>query len=197
MSVGRKEIEAKFNLTSFKDVRRRLETLGARPTGPRFFERNLRFDSSDGALQSTHQVLRLRQSKRTILTYKRSHSAEIRTEIEFEVSDFEGARAFLLALGYQVVFSYEKYREQFGCENVQITLDELPFGRFVEVEGPGLKEIERFSASLGLDWEARLGAGYMEIFRKIRRKRSLPFRDATFENWGDLPPVAADEFDPG
>lgn len=193
MTHARKEIEAKFNLSNFTNVRRILGTIDARPLGPRSLERNLRFDTDEGSLHSTHQILRLRAGMRKTLTYKRSSSAETRIEIEVEVADFEAAKAFLLALGYRVVFIYEKYRQSYETEHFLVALDELPFGRFVEVEGPAIGEIERLSKTLDLDWGARVKAGYMEIFKTIQRKRSLSFRDATFENWKDLPAASTEE----
>jgi adenylate cyclase class 2 len=193
MANARSEIEAKFNLPNIEGVRRELQAAGARLASSRTFERNLRFDTPDRSLHTAHQVLRLRQGTRALLTYKQSHSPEQRTEIEFEVDDPDAARAFLEALGYEVVFIYEKYRQIFEYQESLVALDELPFGHFVEVEGPTLDAVRRAAMELGLSWDARVPPGYMEIFARMRRRRSLPFRDATFENCEGLERVSRDE----
>jgi adenylate cyclase class 2 len=193
MPYDRREIEAKFNLQTFEEIRRKLQAVDARLLTPRSFERNLRFDTPDRSLHASHQVLRLRLDSRVFLTYKQSHSPERRTEIEFEVVDAEAARLFLEALGFEVVFAYEKYRETFAYQNTLIALDELPFGRFVEVEGPSLERVEHTSKELNLAWDERVPQGYMEIFEQLRQRRSLPFQDATFESCKELEPVSRAE----
>lgn len=188
------EIEAKFHLPEIEGMRRKLQAADARLLSRRTFERNLRFDTPDRSLHAAYKLLRLREDARTLLTYKQSHSAEQRTEIEFEIDDPDAARAFLEALGYVVVFIYEKYRQVFEFQTTSIALDELPFGRFMEVEGPSLDAVRRASEELGMAWEERVPQGYMEIFERVRRSRSLPFRDATFENCKGLGPVTTDDW---
>ena len=84
---------------------------------PRTFEVNLRFDTPNGDLTRMGRVLRLRKDDLARLTYK-DNSQQIegalsRREIEFVVNDFDSAKQFIEALGYQVVFIYEKYRTTF------------------------------------------------------------------------------------
>jgi len=80
-----------------------VEEQGAILIEARLHEVNLRYDTPDGELTRTAQVLRLRQDKAAHLTYKgkgeTSGEVYIRREIEFTVGDFQAARAFLEALG--------------------------------------------------------------------------------------------------
>ncbi len=182
-----REIEAKFYLSQLNDIRKRVLDRGGHLLVPRLLERNLRFDTPDGRLHANHEVLRLRQDSRTTLTYKRSHSAEERTEVELEVDDFRTARSLLQALGYKVIFIYEKYRETFTLVQAKVMLDELPFGCFVEIEGPSLLEVEQAAISLGLEWEDRITSSYLDLFYTLRQHLNLPFADATFDNFASCP----------
>ena len=184
-----REIEAKFYLPHLNDIRKRVLDRGGHLLIPRLLERNLRFDTPDGRLHANHEVLRLRQDSRTTLTYKRSHSAEERTEVELEVDDFHAARSLLQALGYRVVFIYEKYRETFTLDQTKIMLDELPFGCFVEIEGPSLMVIEQAASSLGLEWDNRIKPSYLDLFYTLQQHLSLPFADATFDNFSSCPTI--------
>lgn len=82
--------------------------------------------------------------------------------------------AILQRLGFRPVQVYEKYRETYQWRAVEIVLDEMPFGRFVELEGdePGLKTV---AAALGLDWSRRLLTNYLELMELCRRTFDLPF----------------------
>src|SRR5258708_29403951 len=124
------EIEAKFYVRDLKQIESRIQKLDAHLMQPRILETNLRFDLPDGGLRSKGQVLRLRQDTEAKLTYKGEGKSEQgivnRTEIEFVVEDFEKAKLFLEALGYQKLLQYNKYRTTYEFQSCHIMLDELP-----------------------------------------------------------------------
>ena len=184
-----KEIEAKFLLHNLADFRQRVIAEGGQRLGSRMLERNLRFDTDEKKLTASHQVLRLRQDARNLLTYKYAHTFEERTEIEFEVDDFNAAKSLLEVLGYQVVFVYEKYRETFALDPALIMLDELPFGCFIEIEGPSRESLIQTASTLELSWEHRAKMDYLSLFENLRERLGLPFRDATFANFKDQAPI--------
>jgi adenylate cyclase class 2 len=188
-----KEIEAKFYLPQLDDVRARIETLGGHLETSRILERNLRFDTTDGDLSDKHTVLRLRQDRSTVLTYKRAVSVEERTEIEIGVDDFETAKLLLEMLGFEVFFIYEKYRETHILGACTIMLDELPFGDFVEIEGHSLADLEWMASKLGLPWKNRVKMNYLSLFQRLQQKLQLPFRDATFDNFSDMAAIQPDD----
>ncbi len=192
MSQGR-ETEAKFYLPQLAIIRRRLLALGGALLVSRQLERNLRFDTPRGALTASGQVLRLRQDSQITLTYKRRLSSEERQEIEVEVDDLAAAQALLEALGFRLFSCYEKYRETFLLDPVKVMLDEMPYGCFVEVEGPSLQAVARAAADLGLAWEHRIEASYMELFERLRRRLELPFSDATFANFQGQDPASPED----
>ena len=127
---------------------------------------------------------------RARLTYKGPASglggARLRQELEFEVSDFDMARLFLEALGYQVMLIYEKYRAAYDLDGVEVSLDELPYGTFVEIEGPDPSAIQSVTRKLGLDWEATIPASYTVLFDQVKARLNLAFRDLSFENFAGL-----------
>jgi adenylate cyclase class 2 len=184
------EIEVKFYLRHLEDIRKRLIAHGALLKTDRLLERNLRFDTPDRELAGKKHVLRLRQDNRATLTFKRPRGqVETREEFKVEIDDFEDGRKILEALGYTVTTLYEKYRETYQIDFIQVMLDELPFGSFVEVEGPSIESIRQMSDQLGLPWERRVQASYIELFDRIRRPLKIDFEEITFENFKRLAPV--------
>jgi adenylate cyclase class 2 len=185
MAKSEQEIEVKFFVRALEAIAGRLEAVGAKLTSPRVLETNLRFDTPDSKLTNQRQVLRLRQDTASILTFKGpadpNADVSMRTEIEFQVSDFQAARHFLEALGYEVAVIYEKYRTTYSLDDLMITLDEMPFGNFIEIEGPDSGSIERAAQALKLNWQARGVASYIGLFYQFRSARGLFARNLTFD----------------
>ena len=184
------ELEVKLYVKDLSAVEGRLKSTGATPEQERVHEINLRFDTKEGSLSRSAQVLRLRKDTESRLTYKgpgeMKDGVKARRELEFTVGDFDLARAFLEALGYQVILIYEKYRATYMLEGTSVSLDELPYGNFVEIEGPDSETIHRVADALGVDWEARIPDSYTTLFDQLRERLGLPFGDLTFGNFKDL-----------
>lgn len=185
MAKDDQEMEAKFAIRDLAKIERRLRDLGAELAFPRVLETNLRFDTPDFSLSRARQVLRLRQDAGAVMTFKgparAGEAVSVRQEIEFQVSDFAAARRLLEALGYEVAVIYEKYRTTYHLDELAITLDEMPFGSFIEIEGPGAEAIQKAAADLDLDWDARSSASYLGLFDLLRTSRGLSARHLTFE----------------
>ncbi len=186
------ETEVKFHIAHPKILRARLRELGARLLQPRTHEHNLRFDAPDGGLRRAHRVLRLRRDDKVTLTYKgpSEHTQGVlsRSEVEFTASSYENARRFLEALGYRVFAVYEKYRTTYALGETQIMLDELPYGDFVEIEGPDVETIQHAARELGLDWDAAIPAGYLALFERLCAERGLDPSNLTFDALGEVKP---------
>jgi len=184
------ELEVKFYLRDLSALERKLKDIGANLVQPRVFEINLRYDTQDGELTRWGRVLRLRQDAQAVLTYKGpsqpGQDVNIRQEIEFNVSDFTAARHLLEALGYVIVVTYEKYRTTYTLDNLEIVLDEMPFGYFAEIEGPDAASIQEMAGKLDLDWGARCTDSYLAIFRTMKENRGITFRDLTFANFSQI-----------
>jgi len=192
------EIEVKYYIDDLKALEAKLKRLGAQVTQQRTHEINLRFDTADDELKRSFQVLRLRQDNIARLTYKGpsqyQDGARLRQEIEFTVSDFEAARRFLEALGYHVTMMYEKYRAAYELDGVEITLDELPYGNFAELEGPDTIVLRDVNEKLGLNWDARAEESYTVLFDRLRDFMGLDFSDLSFENFKSLD-ISPDDLD--
>lgn len=190
MSGTGQELEVKFYINHPAQLQSRLEALEARLEQPRTHEINLRYDTPAHDLLRSGRLLRLRQDTAARITYKgpgrEEGGARLRQELEFIASDFEMARAVIEALGYEVMLMYEKQRATYILGNVLVTLDEMPFGNFAEIEGPDGESIKQAAERLGLGWECRILESYTVLFEQARNALGFTFRDLSFENFTGL-----------
>lgn len=166
------ESELKFRVTGQKDhtrLRAALKRLGYKLEG-RYDEENFRFT---GPGKTTRRVtLRLRVldgGPRGVLTAKGAakffSGVKVREETEVDVSDVHATLDVFAQMGFQVLVVYRKHRTVFALDGVNVTLDRLDFGHFVEVEGP-LEVIPGVAVSLGLDPAKALKDSYSIMARK-------------------------------
>jgi adenylate cyclase class 2 len=66
-----------------------------------------------------------------------------------------------------------------------LCIDEMPFGVFLELEGPG-DTIQRMAGDLGLEWARRILLNYYDLFDIIRRDLNLDFSDITFTRFAGI-----------
>jgi adenylate cyclase class 2 len=199
------ETEVKFHARDLKKIETRLLELKARLIQPRTHETNLRFDTAASDLRKNKNVLRLRQDDKARFTFKGpsvegEQGVASRVEIEFVVEDYDSAKQFLEALGFQVVVFYEKFRATYELNDTCIMLDELPYGTFVEIEGEDIETIRKIADLLGLNWDAMVKAGYHALYDRISGKYGLDNSTLSFEELkntkidiADLGIVAADQ----
>jgi adenylate cyclase, class 2 len=183
------ETEVKFLLNNLPTLRERLLAAGAQLHKARVFERNVRFDTADSTLLSQNSLLRLRQDTAIRLTLKtppetaeQSQQVKVMQELEVSVSDFDTMSQILTRLGYAPVQVYEKYRETFTLDGIEIVLDELPYGDFIELEGDEAA-IRQLADRLGLDWDKRILTNYLALMAQLHAHHNLPFTDLTFANF--------------
>jgi adenylate cyclase, class 2 len=184
------ENEVKFLLCDLPRFESRLIQAGAILKHPRIFEINLRFDLPNHQLTIAHRVLRLRRDDRSRLTYKGpadlSQSISSRQELEIEVSDFDTARLLLESLGYIVTVQYEKWRTTYQLQDVEVVLDELPFGKFCELEAAKASQIKKLAQLLGLHWDSRCLLSYLVLFDQLRLQKKLKVSQLTFREFEKL-----------
>ncbi len=142
------EIEKKYLLNAERrdELRTELEASGAEFVG-REFEENTIY--SNDHLRETGSIVRIRKTdKRSILTFKRriENQFDVKQQIEHEteVTDSAAAEAIIAELGLMPVLVYEKYRDTWNFRSVELVIDELPFGDYMEIEGSmtAIKEAE-------------------------------------------------------
>ena len=196
MSASGQETEAKFYVRDLSRIRSRLDELGARLIQERVFETNIRFDLPGSPLRAEGRVLRLRRDTDVRLTYKSASKNQdgvlSREEIEFTVQDFEIARRFLEAIGYQKLVYYEKYRTTYALTEALIMLDELPYGNFVEIEGETVESIRTIASQLGLHWDHAIAASYNALFDRARRNLNVSMQDLSFSEFKNIKVLASD-----
>lgn len=190
MLASDKELEVKFFVSDLAEMEKRLVQAGAMLVQPRTHEYNLRFDTPEGGLAQESSMLRLRRDSNSHVTFKGPSTTLggvlARQEIEFEVSNFTSAQKLIEALGFRSKFIYEKYRTTYGLNGLKVTLDEMPYGNFMEIEGTEAKPIYDASLQLGLNWNERLPETYISIFRRLKELFSLHFPDLTFDNFKNV-----------
>jgi adenylate cyclase, class 2 len=192
------ETEVKLYVPDLESVAKRLETLGAKITAPRILERNTRYEDLGGWIASSGTVIRLRQDTRVRLTYKDGERTQgefgsSRYEAEVEVSDFKTMETILDKLGFHPALSYEKYRTTYELDDAEITLDEMPYGNFVEIEADE-DAIGRMVEKLELQNARRMVGSYTTLFKNVRANLGLKISDLTFKNFEgiNVPPSAFD-----
>ncbi len=157
---------------------------------------NYRFDTADGALALSGRALRLRHDVSNILTFKGPSTSvkgvRVRPEYEVEVDNLGNAWLILEGLGYELAVSYEKWRAVYRLNELLITLDELPYGNFSEIEGADPAVIRSTAAVLSLDWNTRIESSYLELFETLKRSRNLTMRDLTFDEFAAIPLTNSD-----
>ncbi len=183
--AGHQEIEIKLSLKSAQQGRRLLSLAGFRVRRRRAHEQNWVLDTPDFRLRSMGQMLRVRQSGgQAMLTVKgRSIPGKhkSRPEVETAIQDATSVMQVLRALGYAIVFRYEKYRTEYANEAFGgvVCLDETPIGVFLEIEGPA-DWIDATAASLGFDESAYITMSYADLSMRVQRRKTGRSTDMLF-----------------
>jgi adenylate cyclase, class 2 len=187
MAETENEIEVKFLINDLTHLEIRIQALGGKLVQPRIKEVNLRFDNQGGDLARNLQVLRLRQDQQVHLTFKgaaqMNRTVSVRQEIEVEVSNFEDTKKILEALGYKPFMLYEKFRTTYSLGGVLVTLDELPYGQFSEIEGPNAKRLQETAESLWLDWSLRSRESYSALFNQVKASCGWTMQNLAFDEF--------------
>jgi adenylate cyclase, class 2 len=183
------ETEVKIHISDRAAILARLDDAGAALAASRTYEHNVRYEDDGETLTPAGIVLRLRQDSRARLTYKARLPEEdvrdgIKSRFEAEVTfdDCDTMDLILQRLGYHPFVIYEKYRTTYRLGEVEIVLDEMPFGDFVEIEGP-VHAIEAALSTLGLAAEPRFPESYMELFDRVKAALGLNVHDLSFANF--------------
>lgn len=177
------EIEKKYRIDKKRlvELTAKLGELGAVFSYETFEENYLH---RGGLLDPLKSVLRLRKTDaRTILTYKEKVSIEndFKHQIEFEteVSDVDATESIIEKLGYKLSVVYEKHRKSWHLGNVEVVLDELPFGYYMEIEGSidDILAVEKLLGADRLEPEAR---GYPRLTLKYGKSNG-DVKESRFE----------------
>ncbi len=192
MNIHR-ETEIKLYLPELEALSTKLRARGASIHMPRTLETNLVFDHPLLKLAEQRSLLRLRSDSCVSLTFKSDaivHEDIVnRFEAEVGLTDFDTARLILEKLGFNIHSRYEKYRTTYRLEDADITLDEMPFGNFVEIEAEHciiLSVIVKFD----LTEAPRLPFSYLQLFHRAKSwlqvSAGIEVADCSFANFAGL-----------
>jgi adenylate cyclase class 2 len=178
-----REIEIKLEIKEVDPIKSQLGKLGFKVKKPEYFESNIVWDTPDHQLRKSGCLLRLRKEDTGgILTFKRpvpekekTASYKIREEIETRFSDFDKGREIFSALGFQVFFRYEKYREIYEKNSIIVTVDRTPIGNFIEIEGAE-DSIDDVALQLGYSKRDYIVDSYYVLFRKHHKSGFMIFK---------------------
>jgi adenylate cyclase, class 2 len=167
------EIEKKYRLDKRRlvELTNKLSDLGAVFSYETFEENYLH---RGGVLDTSNAILRLRKTaEKNLLTYKErlNGDSDVKHKIEFEtmVGDVDATEHIIEKLGYRLFVVYEKHRKTWHLKDVEVALDELPFGFYMEIEGSieNIAKAEKFLGIKDLEPEPR---GYPRLTVKFGRE---------------------------
>jgi adenylate cyclase class 2 len=177
------EVEIKVEVSDLSALEDRLRALGFDLETPSTHELNTLYDTSDGKLRKSGQLLRLRQYGDTwTLTHKargRKGIHKTREETETQIADGQSMHSILLSLGYLPAFQYEKFRAEWNDAEGHVVVDRTPIGNFAEIEGPP-EWIDSTAERLGVDPKQYITNNYAELFQEWKRRTGSPAKAMTF-----------------
>jgi adenylate cyclase class 2 len=163
------EKEIKIQIKDITSLDKVLVKLGAKFIGSAF-QRTIRFDTPAMDLEKQGKFLRVRSGFDNVITLKvKSSNKKVyeREETEFEVGNIESARKVFNTLGFTKELIMEKYRSNWQLYDAVISIDELPFGFFVEIEAEE-DQIFKVAGELGLDINKKIIESYWGVFEKYK-----------------------------
>ncbi|MBU4350868.1 CYTH domain-containing protein [Candidatus Parcubacteria bacterium] len=184
----KKEVEIKVELDrkDISTIKNELKKLGFRLIAKQSFETTFGFFTPDGSSIDRGIFPRIKvDASGAWLTVKvkkeQSKKYFKRTEFNLKVQDVDGARDVLKVLGYEKERIFEKFRDTYydQKQKVEVTIDTLPFGYYMEIEGQSLK-IEDMLKRLGLNGRERIVRAYLGVYDDWRKKHGVKNENAVF-----------------
>jgi len=166
------ENEVKFRIEDPEAPRSILKKLGAENKG-KVLEHNVCFEGK-GISKENGNLLRVRKTNKVIVTIKGKIDPKARfknrKESEFEVPDFDNIIKLLHDIGLRDYWRYEKERETWILDGVEVVIDKLPeLGYYIEIEGTD-KEIQSVVKKLGLNTKDGITKSYIDIWQEHKKQ---------------------------
>lgn len=163
--------QVKYKIENFDALSKKLIQLEAVFIGG-FFEKTIRYDTVDHYLFDHGIFIRTKSGLRNVLTLKEKTRKNDNTLLEryateIEIDDIEKMEYILSRIGLTNKIIMEKYRLYFRWNHIEISIDELPFGIYLEIKGDD-KEIRNLSKQLGFKSKDMITVTYWDIYDKIK-----------------------------
>ena len=191
------EREVKLSFASHDAARAAVTALRAEPHRARRLQDDRLLDMPDGRLRTARSTLRVRMESPATdadaaagsrgatasVTFKgppQPDVMKVREELETAVADGAAMLAVLNAVGFAVIWRYQKYREEFERDGTIIAIDETPCGTFVELEGDeaGVTTLAR---ALGRGVDDYITASYRGLWEEQCGAQGRPVDDMVFD----------------
>jgi adenylate cyclase class 2 len=176
------EKEIKIGVRNPKELLSLLSQKGAKKVGEGF-QRTTRMDTPRLDLEKRGTFLRVRTGGKDIVTLKKKikTTGEVfeRQELETEIKDPELLADIFANLGFTKRFIMEKYRLDYEYKGTKISLDELPFGMFIEIEGEP-ENIKNVADELNLDLSNKIVVTYWDLFEDYKKKMNQKGENIVF-----------------
>ena len=195
------EREVKLAFASADAARAAVAGLGAAPRRARRLQDDRLLDMADGRLRTARSTLRVRiespaaaaedgggatsgtAAATAAVTFKgppQPDVMKVREERETAVADGEAMLAVLEASGFEVIWRYQKYRQEFDCGGAIVAIDETPAGVYVELEGDEAS-VTALALALERGTEDYINASYRGLWEDYCGARGRPVDDMVFD----------------
>ena len=172
--------EIKFEIDNVNDFINQLREKSIVLIGG-YKEKTVRYDNADSSLEREGKFIRVRSGIKNVVSIKEKinncdnddDNFLKRNDIEVEVSDIKKIQYILEQIGLHKTFTMEKYRLKWKYnDDVELNLDELPFGVFLEIHG-NEKDVLEASKDLGLNVKNAKKGTYWDIFEEFKNKNNI------------------------
>ncbi len=160
----KKEIEVKFQLKNKDKILEKLSALGGKAKKP-YDQITYGFFSKDSVERGIFPRIR-KEFGKSVLTVKvrpqKESSFFERKEYSITIDDEKEGIEILKSLGFDRIREFSKKRQEWEFPDVEVCVDDLYFGTFLEIEGEK-KDIESMIKKLGLENNERITKAYLAI----------------------------------
>ncbi len=150
-------------------------------------EKTIRLDTPDMDLENRGVFLRVRSGSNNTITMKEKigedKNVRSRKETEFEISDVDQMAYILEKLGFTFSRIMEKYRINLQYKGAILSIDDMPFGMYLEIEGTE-EQIETITVELGYSADDKVLGTYWDVFEEYKKENNLTGENIVFpENY--------------
>lgn len=139
-----REYEYKFYEYNKEDILKKLNSIGAEQVHDYILYKFTVFENK--------KYIRLRKENDQIFLTVKIHDNEFPIEKQIKVDDYEKTIELMQLLGFKVKYQFEKLRQKFKYDDVEIVFDMYPgIPEYMEIETTSVDKLNDFCKSIGLD----------------------------------------------
>lgn len=169
-----KEIEIKFKIENVESMKRKLLQAGAIFIEKPYEQTTYGYFSTDSMTKGIFPRIRNEKDKIVFtVKVKKDQQPEYKERMEYSMNldSIDQGENILFALGYDKVRVFTKIRQEYTLLNTKITIDELYFGIFLEIEGEKM-DIEKVINNLALKDKERITKAYLSLEDDYKKSNS-------------------------